>query len=79
MNTKKILHKDITLTALLVTFVTSTFVVVLPSLIALQTIPEHYGNTLPAGNLQMSDIDRDGIGDYLDARPFKASSLASIL
>ena len=80
MNKHTILSQNISLSALLATLVVSAFVVVIPSLISLQVIPEHYANTLPAGNMQMSDIDRDGIGDYIDARPFEGSNgLASLI
>ncbi len=65
----KHVHRDVTLGALLVVLLSSAFLVVLPQLQALKAMPEHYYNLLPVAN-ETGDIDRDGLPDNLDARPF---------
>ena len=69
MKNRSHVSEETSVSVLLAALLASAFVVVLPSLLALQAIPRNYADALPAGELVVSDVDRDGIGDYLDARP----------
>ena len=70
---KKEMHKqlshEVTLGTLLVVLLASAFLVVLPRLQILHSLPMHYYNLLPVSNMA-DDLDRDGIPDGVDARPY---------
>ena len=70
---KNILHKslpkDTTVAALAATFIVTGFFVVLPSLKALQSMPQHYENILSVA-FNTNDVDYDGIPDHQDATPY---------
>lgn len=65
----KPLPHDVTMGVLLVVLLASAFLVVLPRLQALHSLPMHYYNLLPVA-AQVDDVDRDGIPDAVDAMPF---------
>ncbi len=62
------LPKDTTIGVLAVTFIVTGFFVVLPSLQALQSMPQHYENILSVA-IDTTDADYDGIPGYQDATP----------
>lgn len=65
----KPLPHDVTMGVLLVVLLASAFLVVLPRLQSLHSLPQHYYNLLPVAS-QVDDVDHDGIPDAVDARPF---------
>ena len=65
----KPLPHDVSMGVLLVVLLASAFLVVLPRLQALHSLPQHYYNLLPVSSMA-KDIDRDGIPDNVDARPY---------
>jgi len=71
MNFRKALSRDVTVGTLLAVMIVTHFVVVLPSLMALQAIPQHYFNLLPV-SVGAADMDRDGVPDGIDATPYGA-------
>jgi len=70
-NFHKVLSRDVTVGALLVVLIANHFVVVLPTLVALKSLPQHYYNLLPIA-VGAADADRDGVPDRNDATPYGA-------
>jgi len=67
-NVRKHLPKDVSVLALLATLVVSAFTVVIPSLYAMQAMPQNYMELLPV--FTEGDVDADGIIDNIDATPY---------
>lgn len=65
----KPLPHDITLGALLVVLLASAFLIVLPRLHALRSVPQQYYNLLPVAT-QNGDYDHDGVPNQLDPSPY---------
>ena len=74
MNLHKVLSRNVTVGTLLAVMIATHFVVVLPSLVALQAMPKHYFNLLPVA-VGAADIDRDGVPDRIDATPYGARTV----
>ena len=68
-NVRKQLPKDVSVCALLAALIASAFVVVIPSLHAMQAMPQSYMDLLPVFS-HVGDQDMDGILDSMDATPY---------
>ena len=67
------LSKDVSLGALLACLLGTAYMVVIPSLVAMQEMPQQYYNLMAVSD---TDSDRDGIADHEDVTPFGARSIA---
>ena len=54
---------------LLTVLLVSAFLIVMPLLQTLSSLPQHYYNLLPVAS-QTGDIDRDGVADNIDPTPY---------